>query len=234
MSWTGRGLKCVVLCAGSGERALPATEKVQKVMLEAGGRPLIRSVIDYWSRFTRDFVFVVGYRKEQVIDYVKALPISAEFAEQGEQRGIAHAVSCAEEIVGDRFIVVLGDCVCSGDFVFPRKMEQGIGVWEPSDASHLRQNYSVEISEGFVSRVVEKPGKAAGNLCGMGFYFLDKRVFSHIASTKPSEMRNEVEITDVMQRMINAGEKISPVFFRGKYINVTYPEDLKRAALLSQ
>ena len=35
-----------------------------------------------------------------------------------------------------------------------------------------------------------------------------------------------------LQQMIDNGEKITPVFFRGDYLNVTYPEDLVKAERL--
>ncbi|MEE9322964.1 MAG: hypothetical protein V3U72_00310, partial [Candidatus Aenigmarchaeota archaeon] len=47
--------------------------------------------------------------------------------------------------------------------------------------------------------------------------------------TPPSKLRNEIEITDVMQKMIDSGITLKPVKLKGKYINVTYPEDLEKA-----
>ena len=50
--------------------------------------------------------------------------------------------------------------------------------------------------------------------------------------TEPSKLRNEIEITDVIQNMIDGGEKIKPALFRGDYLNITYPEDLQKAESL--
>jgi dTDP-glucose pyrophosphorylase len=125
--------------------------------------------------------------------------------------------------------MVLGDCICNGEFIFPKDMQQGIGVWETQNIQDIKQSYAVEIKDNFVSKVIEKPKKIINNLCGMGFYFFDKRVFGYIKLTPPSPIRGEIEITDVIQKMIDAGEKISPVLFKGKYLNITYPQDLKRA-----
>ena len=66
----------------------------------------------------------------------------------------------------------------------------------------------------------------------MGFYFFNKRVFDYIKLIKSSPLRGEVEITDTIQNMIDSGEKMTPVFFRGNYLNVTYPEDLVKAERL--
>ena len=224
-----KGLKCIILCAGEGTRLIPTTLKKPKVMIQIGNRPILEYVINYWRKYTNDFVFIVKFKKEEVIEFVNQLPINCQFVEQKELKGIADAILYAKDLVLDRFIVVLGDCICRGDFNFPLHMEQGIGVWKTQDMGTIRQSYSLEIRHGFVSHVKEKPKKVYNDLCGMGFYFFSKKVFDYIALTEPSYLRGEIEITDTIQKMIDHGEKISPVFFEGNYLNITYPEDLIRA-----
>jgi len=63
----------------------------------------------------------------------------------------------------------------------------------------------------------------------MGTYFFDKRIFDYIRKTPKSSLRNEIEITDTIQLMINSRERVSPFFFIGRYLNITYPEDIKEA-----
>ncbi len=224
-----KDLKCVVLCAGKGIRILPHSEEIPKVMLQLNEKPIIGHVIDYWKKYTNDFIFIVGYRKEQVINYVKKLPINSTFVEQKNIRGIADAISHVENLVSENFIVVLGDCICDGSFNFSKEMEQGVGVWETKNLNDIKQSYSIELEEKFLNKVVEKPIEIPNNCCGMGFYFFNNKVFEYISQTPASELRNEIEITDVIQNMINKGEKIKPVFFEGNYLNITYPNDLKKA-----
>ncbi len=221
-----KDLKCVVLCAGKGIRILPHSEEKPKVMLDLGNRPLLEYVVDYWKQFTNDFIFIVGYKKEHIIKYAKKLQIQSTIIEQKKLRGIADAVNHVKNLVTDNFIVVLGDCVCDGSFDFPSDMEQGVGVWETSKLAEIKRSYSIETRGGFLKKVVEKPKEIPNNYCGMGFYFLKNKIFDYIGLTPPSKLRNEIEITDVIQNMINNGEKIKPVFFKGRYLNVTYPEDL--------
>jgi dTDP-glucose pyrophosphorylase len=168
----------------------------------------------------------VGYKKEKIIEYVKTLDIKYEFIEQKELKGIGYAVSLAENYVDKKFILVLGDCLCKGNFNFPKDMEQGIGVWKTDNVEDIKRSYSVEIENGKVVKVVEKPKIIINNLCGMGFYFFDRIVFEYIKITPPSPIRNEIEITDVIQKMIDGGEIIKPVFFDGFYINITYRDDI--------
>lgn len=229
MSWIkDKKIKCVVLCAGRGVRVDSESDK-PKSMMEAAGKPILKHVIDYWKDFTNDFIFIVHYKKKQIIDYVKKLSINSKFIEQKKLKGIANAVLRAEELTGNKFLLVLGDCWCKGKFLFLDNMEQGVGVWETNNADDIKRSYSILINSfGFIGKVVEKPKILANNLCGMGFYFFTRKVFDYIKITPASSLRNEVEITDVIQKMIDGGEKISPVFFEGYYVNVNLKEDIER------
>ena len=219
--------KCIILCAGKGTRLIPKTLELPKPMLTFEGKPIIEHVINYWKQFTSDFIFIVGYKKEILIDFVKKLPIKSEFIEQKELKGIAHAISLAKESVSDNFIVVLGDCICKGNFNFPENIEQGVGVWKTKSEEDIKRSYSIELNNNIITKVVEKPTQLINNLCGMGFYFFNKKVFSFIDKAEPTPLRNEIEITNIIQDMITAEESISPVFFEGEYLNVTNSKDLK-------
>ena len=237
-----KNLKCVILCAGKGNRAWGFTLKVlfdrkkvnffsnlmhqSKPLFPVYGKPLLYWIVNYWKQYTNDFIFVVGYKKDKIIKYVKTLPINATFVEQEKLGGIAHAIAQTKNYISDNFIVVLGDCLCKGNFKFPENMVYGVGVWQTNNLEDIKRSYSVEHKDGLVKKVVEKPKEIPNNLCGMGFYFFNKKVFDYIEKTPPSSLRNEIEISDVIQNMINDGEKVSPLFFEGQYLNVTYPEDI--------
>lgn len=219
---------CVVLCGGKGSRLLPLSLHKQKAMIEICNKPILGYLVDYWCQFTSNFLFVVKYKKEGIMDYVKTLSINARFTEPFELCGIANGISYVKEMVTNSFIVVLGDCVCKGEFDFPHQMECGVGVWRAKESEDIKRSYSVQIKNGLLDGVVEKPEAISNDLCGMGFYFFNKKVFKYIDQAKPSTLRNEIEITDVIQNMIEAGESVSPIMFNGEYINVTYTKDIER------
>lgn len=224
------GVKCVILCAGEGSRISSATHGLPKSLISYTDKPVLDSIINYWSEFSQEIVFVVGYRKDMIIDFVSGKNIKAEFIEQDKPKGIADAVYRVKDAVGDNFIVVLGDCVCSGVFQFPPEFDQGVGICVTDRAEDIKKSYSVELdNHNFIKKVVEKPREITNKLCGMGYYFFNSRVFEFILKTPPSALRGEIEITDVIQNMIDSGLKISPIYFKGEYININYPQDLKRA-----
>lgn len=224
-------LKCVILCAGRGQRLSASANDLPKVLSTVNGRAILDYVVNYWRRFTQDFIFVVHYKKEKVIDFVRRLPVNTAWVEQPELRGIANALTYAAPLVQEKFILVLGDCMCAGDFAFPDEMQQGIGIWETDEPDVIRRSYSVEFDDRLkVYRVVEKPHVLPNHWCGLGYYFFDRRVFDYVHRTPPSALRGEIEITDVIQNMIDGNEPITAVPFCGNYLNVTFPEDLQRAA----
>ena len=118
LSWDKKKTKCVVLCGGKGTRLLPVTASKQKTMIEIAGKPILKHIIDYWSQYTNDFIFIVYYKKEEIINYVKTLPIRSEFVELDELKSLAHGLKSAEKLLPENFVAVLGDCLVKGIFIF--------------------------------------------------------------------------------------------------------------------
>jgi len=225
-----KNLTCVIICGGRGTRIFPLTKDIQKSMLKVVSKPLLGFVIDYWKQFTNNFIFIAAFKKEDVFNYVKTLDINYKFIYENEPKGIANALYLAKDMCSDNFIFVLGDCICKGNFKFPEKFSQGIGVWKTQNEEDIKRSYAIKIGVNkFITFVEEKPMELFNDLCGMGFYFFNKTVFDYIKKTEPSKRTGKVEITDVIKNMVNSGLEISPIFFEGDYLNVTYPGDLKKA-----
>ena len=63
-------MRVIILCAGFGKRMKPYTDKYQKTMIPVHGKPLLEYIIEgVKTTGIKDFIIVVGYRKEQIIDY---------------------------------------------------------------------------------------------------------------------------------------------------------------------
>lgn len=218
-------MQCVVLCAGRGSRM---GGEVPKVLLPIKGKPLVRHVVEMWEGLTDQFVFVLGYKGKDVRE---ALPKDSIFVFQTEQRGIADAILKTEKFIRGDFVVALGDCIQKGTWQLPKvPIELGVGVWRAGQPKSIREGYSVQSDGTYISKVVEKPKKVNSDMyCGMGTYFFNSRIFNYIRATPVSPLRNEVEITHTIQLMVESGEKLIPIFFNGRYLNVTRPEDLQKA-----
>jgi dTDP-glucose pyrophosphorylase len=218
----------VILAAGRGSRMGGETPKV---LLEVAGKPILQHVIDYWKDSVTDFVFVCGKNWERLTNYIAGTGLDHwTFIEQPEPRGIADAVHKTMNIVSDKFIVALGDCVQVGHFDYPANLELGCGIWATPYQKYLNQGCRVKVSwKGDIHKIIEKDD---ADYPGIGTYFFDKRVFKYIKETKPSTVRNEVEISDVMENMIEDKLNIKAVPFYGDYINFTTPADVVYAEKL--
>jgi len=222
-------LKCVIICGGKGKRLSPLTSNLPKSLVSVKGKPLLGHIVDYFKRFSDDFIFIFEKDNVGLEEFIKTLPVKSKCIIEEDPKGIANAISLAKDFIEDKFIVSLGDCLYNGDFDFPDDADHGFGVVEADNIDDIKRSYSVELVDGKPYRVVEKPTEIPNNLCGMGVYLFNKNVFDHIKTTKPSDRTGKVEITDVLQSLISSKEKIRPLLFNGKYLNVTYPEDIKRA-----
>jgi len=220
----------VILAAGRGTRM---GSEMPKVLLEIGGKPVLQYAIDFWKKEgVGNFIFVLGYKKDAVLSFLEKSGLNKyDTVYQEEQKGIAHALSYARPLIKDKFIVSLGDCLHFNNsfFTYPERMDNGYGLWRGNYQKQLSLCCSAWVENEQVVRVVEK-GRAP--YVGIGTYFFDKRVFDYIEKAKPSSYRNETEITEVLQNMIDAGERLKPVFLDGEFINLTYPEDIKYAEQL--
>ncbi len=99
-------LDIVILAAGKGERMV---SRKPKVMHEILGKPLVGYVIDTAKSLDPAAVIVVtGYGRESVDGFVKDKGVTCAF--QAEQKGTAHALSCARDYLkGNDLLVLLGD-----------------------------------------------------------------------------------------------------------------------------
>ena len=216
-------MKCIIPCAGESSRMA----FVPKMLIQVKNKPVLTHIIDYWSGKVDSFIFVIR-RKDTF--YWQFFPENSAVVFQDSQKGLADAILKAEPYVDGRFIVALGDCLQKGTFEVTRNQaDLGIGVWKTPCIKETKKSYLVSVDNGLVSHVKEKPkmlAKPPYN-CGMGTYFLDQRVFDYIRNAIVAPGGGD--FTAILQNMIDDGQLISPIWFKGKYINVGSPSDISVA-----
>lgn len=217
-------MKCVIPCAGMGTRMGLG---IPKVLLEVNGIPILGRIIGQWAGAVDRFVIIASPENEvEIREYLQGVARDTEVVIQKEPEGLADAILQSEPYVKGKFMVNLGDCLFRGKFE-EKPFDWGIGVWNSSNHYELRKSYGVDAKDGLVVKVEEKPLNLFGYKCGMGIYFLDSGVFDYIREANVDSGGGD--FTGVIQNMIDVGENISPIWFGGNYINITYPEDLKIA-----
>jgi len=199
-------MKGIILAGGTGSRLYPLTKVTNKCLLPLFDRPMV-----YWPIKTlvdsgiKDILLVCGGNASG--EFLRILGNGEDFGlkhlhytYQSEPRGIADALSLAEEWANNEPItVILADNIFQNDisnvvkefyldptgariFVYSVPNPQAYGV--------------VEINNGLVTSIEEKPKSPKSNLIATGLYMYDKQVWNLLRMLKPSQ-RNELEITDL-------------------------------------
>jgi dTDP-glucose pyrophosphorylase len=233
----------VLLAAGKGSRMAAFSSHIPKPMLPVGNKPLLVHQIEMLREVgITDIVVLIGYKGFEIARVLgdgSSLGVQLTYVEQTETLGIAHAVGQLENSVDKPFLMFLGDIYFvakdieemfaqferqAGGAVLATKIEE--------DPLAIRRNYSVQLEEdGRVVRVVEKPRHVSNKLKGVGLYLFDLTIFDAIRRTPRTAMRDEYEITEAIQVLINDGEHVSTVNAVYDDVNLTFPADLLRVNL---
>ena len=95
-------LKAIIPVAGAGTRLRPFTYTQPKALIPIAGKPIISYIIDdLKSHGVSEFLFIVGYFGEKIVDYVKEnyADLRTEFVFQAKREGIGQAVFLVKEFI---------------------------------------------------------------------------------------------------------------------------------------
>ena len=231
-------LKGVILAAGKGTRIYPFSEKYPKPILPVANKPLMQYQIELMASIGIEEVIVVighlGYEIVRRIGQGEEYGVHIHYVEQKTTLGIAHAVGTLESLVEGPFMLFLGDIYfvsnSLGDMVeiMARDSLQAVlATMVEEDVDKIKRNFAVILDgDGLVERVVEKPQYPQNNLKGCGIYLFSPQIFDAIRRTPRTAMRDEYEITDAIQILINDGGRVRSLNVIERDMNLTYPQDL--------
>lgn len=215
-------MKAVIPVAGEGTRLRPHTHTVPKPLLRVAGKAILGHILDDVVELgIRDVVLIVGYRGGYIVDYVKSnYDLNVSFVEQTERLGLGHAIYLTKDHVGeDPVLVLLGDTIFKGDFA---SIVGGggnyIGVKEVPDPERFGV---VEVEDGKIVDLVEKPAEPRSNLAIVGIYCIKDagRLFDALESiiTEDLRTRGEYQLTDALNLMIRRGIDLLAFEIEGWY-----------------
>jgi glucose-1-phosphate thymidylyltransferase len=208
-------VKGIILAGGLGSRLRPLTKVTNKHLLPIYDKPMIHYPIETLCRAgIRDIMIVTG--GSSAGDFLRLLGNGAAFGlddmyytyQEGEG-GIADALRLCEHFAdGERVVVILGDNIIQDDispyvnaFALQRSGARVL-LKEVEDP----QRFGVpELDGDRIVRIEEKPAQPESPYAVTGIYMYDQRVFDFIRRLRPSE-RGELEITDVNNRYVEAGD----------------------------
>ncbi|MCP3674618.1 MAG: UTP--glucose-1-phosphate uridylyltransferase GalU [Gammaproteobacteria bacterium] len=252
--------KAVVPVAGFGSRMLPATKAIPKEMLPIVDKPIIQYIVEECAKAGINEIVMVTHKskkaienhfqtaeeleaslsskgKEQLLKEVQGtLPggVDLVFVQQGEAKGLGHAVLCGREVIGDEpFAVILPD-VLIDESSPAENMSKMINTFEATGVSQIMvESVSDEDVSKFgivdidgadlpagnssvLMRVVEKPAleDAPSNLAIVGRYIFSPSIWNLLEKTT-SGVGGEIQLTDAMDELIKT-ETMDAYYMTGK------------------
>ena len=229
-------MKGLILSGGRGTRLRPLTYTSAKQLVPVANKPVLFYGIEALAAAgIRDIGMVVGDTQWEIRAAVgdgSAWGVRITYIEQDAPRGLAHAVLISEQFLDNQpFVMYLGDNLLNkginrfvDEFTRERPAAQILLARVPDP-----QMFGVaELAEGRVIRLVEKPQEPQSDLALVGVYMFSPAVFDAVKSIKPS-FRNELEITDAIQTLIDRGLDVRPHIVDGWWKDTGKLEDMLEA-----
>ena len=251
-------MKAVIPAAGFGTRFLPLTKAQPKEMLPVVNKPTIQWVIEEAvDAGITDIAIITGEHKQSIENHFKPMDkleaileksgkikeledirkinniADLTFIIQEDQKGLGHAILCAEEFVGDDpFAVLLGDTICTGHpnctrglvdlYIEKRSSVFSVEKISPEETKRYGVVSGKEVEEGImlVDNLVEKPNTAdSPSLLGIqGRYVFTPELFNHLKKTEIGS-GGEIQLTDAMSSLSQV-QKMYSWTFEGKRYDI--------------
>lgn len=226
-------MKGIVLCAGAGTRLRPLTHTGAKHLIPVANKAILFYAIEALvDAGVTDLGIVVGATGWQISDAVgdgERFGCRVTYIPQERPLGLGHAVRVARDFVGDsRFVVYLGDNFIHGgigQFVSDFAQARSAGQILLSPEADPSRYGVAQVDGDRILRLIEKPKDPPSNLCIVGVYAFGPEIFESIERTPPSA-RGEVEITDAIQGLIDAGLEVRKYEIESWWKDTGKPEDV--------
>ncbi len=234
-------MKGVILAAGKGSRLYPVTHHIPKPLLPLANRPTLFYAFDRLKEMGITEICVVVGENENAMRAAlgdgSSEGVNLSYVRQTEPKGLAHAVSFAQEFVGqDDFVLYLGDAI------YDRSLAPFADQFRDGGCANLNLVKPVEdpsrfgvanVEGGKIVKLVEKPKQPESNLAMAGLYFFGPQIWEVLPKLQPS-WRGEYEITDAIQLLIDEGNLVLAGIYAGEWFDTgTLDSFLETSAFLT-
>ena len=213
--------QAVILAAGEGQRLRPFTVTKPKVTLSIAGKPILSYVVESLAQNgIRNIVLVVGYKKEQVFDYIgsgEQFGVSITYITQERRLGTAHALAQAKGVTENEFLVLPGDNLIEAETIAQFMAVKPNAILVKRVDNPVRYGV-VTIKNKIVKDIVEKPEEAKSSMINTGIYAFTTEIFNFVEA--------ELDIPNVLNNMIAQGYPIKAQEANGTWLDVVYPWDI--------
>ena len=229
-------MKGLILSGGKGTRLRPITHTSAKQLVPVANKPVLFYGLEALvAAGITDLGIVVGDTQAEIRAAVgdgSAWGARVTYIEQDAPRGLAHAVLISEPFIGrDPFVMYLGDNLLNRgitQFVEEFQREKPAAQILLTHVPDPEMFGVAELDGARVVRLVEKPKQPKSDLALVGVYMFGPEVFTSVKRIKPS-FRNELEITDAIQDLIDRGLEVRPHLVEGWWKDTGKLEDMLEA-----
>jgi len=233
-------VQVIIPLAGKGTRLRPHTHLTPKPLLKVAGRPVMDWVMDRLEGLEiSELIFITGHLEDQVETYASAkYPWPSRFIEQTVQDGTAGAINLARPYVTEPVLIIFVDTVFEADLTLTQRTDADGVIWAKEVEDYQRFGVVVTDSEGYMTRIVEKPEEPISKLANIGLYYIrdTEALWEGIDQViRAPKNKGEYFLTDAFQHMIEQGKRILTAEVGGWYDCGTLPALLEtNATLLSK
>lgn len=207
-------MRAIIPVAGIGTRLRPFTYTLPKVLVNVAGKPILGHILDALvDQEVDDVTIITGYKGDLVEEYVRSTyRLKTTFVAQDEMKGLGHAIWTARESLStEPVLIILGDTIFDVDLgILKTSQFSSLGVKTVEDP---RRFGVVVKNDAFVSRLVEKPETPVSNLAIVGLYYIAHptvlRECLDELIEKDIKTKDEYQLTDALQLMVDRGEKFT-------------------------
>ncbi len=226
-------MRCIIPCAGKGTRLQPHTYTKPKALLPLGNKPIISHIVEgIIDAGINDIILIVGFEKDKLIDFMTKTysnRCKLTFLEQKERKGLGHAIYIAEEFLdGEEVLIALGDSIYDKSFAQMIQKFQEYPSWDgalTTKSVENPQDYGIVITESqssLIKQMIEKPSDPTSNKAITGVYIIKDslkllNVLEKIIKDEVIGKGGEIQLTDVLQKMIDEGSKLGEIDSGGWY-----------------
>jgi glucose-1-phosphate thymidylyltransferase len=230
-------MKGLILSGGAGTRLRPITHTSAKQLVPVANKPVLFYGIEALVEAGVGEIGIViapqtGDEIREAAGDGSQFGANITYIVQDEPRGLAHAVLTAEPFLGDSpFVMYLGDNLLRDGIT---DLVDAFRSSEPDALILLTQvpdpsEFGVaELDGERVVRLVEKPKDPPSDLALVGVYMFGPAIFESARAIEPS-WRDELEITDAIQRLIDTGKRVESRKVKGWWKDTGHLEDMLEA-----
>ncbi|CCQ75520.1 putative Nucleotidyl transferase [Magnetospira sp. QH-2] len=218
----------VLMAGGLGTRLHPLTHTTPKPLIEVGGKPILETIIEQFTRqgFRRIHISV-NYRRDMIKSYFgdgSRWNADIKYLNESEALGTAGALGLLAEKPHDPMIVMNADLLTKVNFEALLDIHRQTGA----DATMAVREYDFQVPFGVVdlegdqiTDIIEKPVHKF--FVNAGLYVVEPEVLDHIP------VQAHLDMPELFRNLIGLGKRTTVFPIREYWLDIGRADDLHRA-----